>query len=62
MSDTLNHIQKTDPQVFQSMQLEWDRQQYGLEMIASENYAPRIVSDTLGTVMVSERQGSSRTH
>jgi glycine hydroxymethyltransferase len=43
----------TDPELFNILEKEKRRQRNSLVLIASENYAPRRVLDTLGTVMVS---------
>ena len=42
-----------DPELFDILEKEKRRQRNSLVLIASENYAPRRVLDTLGTVMVS---------
>ena len=41
----------TDPELFLILEKEKQRQRNSLVLIASENYAPRRVLDTLGTVM-----------
>ncbi len=38
MNPVMNFIQQDDPQVWSAIEDEIDRQQDGLEMIASENY------------------------
>ena len=43
----------TDPELFDILEKEKRRQRNSVVLIASENYAPRRVLDTLGTVMVS---------
>ena len=40
-------LQRTDPEVWQAIQAERDRQQQGLEMIASENYTSPAVMAAL---------------
>lgn len=43
-------IQKTDPEIFQTIKNEETRQMEGLELIASENYASAAVLEAMGTV------------
>ncbi|KAA0077352.1 serine hydroxymethyltransferase [Mycolicibacterium sp. P9-64] len=43
-----------DPEVAAFVDLELDRQQRGLEMIASENYAPRAVLEAQGSVLTNK--------
>jgi len=50
----LNHLQKTDPEVFASIGLETSRQKFGLEMIASENYASRAVMEAQGSIVTNK--------
>lgn len=50
----LNHLQKNDSEVAQWIDKELIRQQDGLEMIASENYASRAVMEAQGTVLTNK--------
>lgn len=43
-----------DPQVAEAMKNELDRQEYGLEMIASENYVSRAVLSAQGSVLTNK--------
>ncbi|MEA3273043.1 MAG: serine hydroxymethyltransferase [Patescibacteria group bacterium] len=45
-----SHVKKTDPAVFNLITGELDRQQNGLEMIPSENYASRAVLEAMGSI------------
>ena len=47
-------VEKTDPEVAKFLALETERQEYGLEMIASENYASRAVMEIQGTVLTNK--------
>lgn len=47
-------IAKTDPAVAEAMGKEMNRQEYGLEMIASENYVSRAVLDAQGSVLTNK--------
>ncbi len=47
-------LETNDPQVFKSIQKETQRQEYGLEMIASENYTSRAVMEAQGSVMTNK--------
>lgn len=50
----MNPIQQADPQVWQAIQGERHRQQDGLELIASENYASPAVMAAQGTVLTNK--------
>ena len=50
----LDHLKKTDPEVFDSVVAEARRQNDGLELIASENFVSRAVLEALGTVMTNK--------
>jgi glycine hydroxymethyltransferase len=50
----MNIIQQTDPEIWQAIQGERQRQQQGLEMIASENYASPAVMATQGSVLTNK--------
>ncbi len=47
-------LETQDPQVFSSIQKETERQEYGLEMIASENYTSKAVMEAQGSVMTNK--------
>src|SRR5437868_9619596 len=47
-------LQRTDPEVWQAIQDERDRQQQGLEMIASENYTSPAVMAAQGSVLTNK--------
>ncbi len=43
-----------DPSVFASIQKEWTREEEGLELIASENYASRAVLEAQGSILTNK--------
>ena len=47
-------IEDIDPQVHAMLQDEEDRQDHGVELIASENIVSRATLDALGTAMVNK--------
>ncbi len=47
-------IQIQDPEVFQALNLEISRQEYGLEMIASENYTSPAVMEAQGSLLTNK--------
>lgn len=47
-------LQSVDPQVFKSIEQELNRQEYGLEMIASENYVSKAVMEAQGSVLTNK--------
>lgn len=51
---TTTQLQKVDAQVFESIQRETDRQKYGLEMIASENYTSLAVMEAQGSILTNK--------
>lgn len=51
---TYNAIKKTDKEVLKAIKGELKRQEEGLEMIASENYASEAVIEALGTVFTNK--------
>ena len=48
------YLSKADPEVAKSLALETERQEFGLEMIASENYASRAVMEAQGSVLTNK--------
>lgn len=55
MNKILNrNLQKTDPEIFQWIKKEADRQEEGLEMIASENYTSSAVMQAQGSVLTNK--------
>jgi glycine hydroxymethyltransferase len=47
----VNFIKETDPAIYDAIEKEIDRQEYKLEMIASENYVSRAVMEAAGSVL-----------
>lgn len=47
-------LQSADPQLYGYIENETERQEYGLEMIASENYASRAVMEAQGTILTNK--------
>lgn len=47
-------LNKVDPEIAKYVQLETERQEYGLEMIASENYVSRAVMEAQGTILTNK--------
>jgi glycine hydroxymethyltransferase len=47
-------IEKNDPQLSKMIAQETERQEYGLEMIASENYASKAVMEAQGTILTNK--------
>ncbi len=50
----LKNVKKTDPEIFDICQNELKRQEIGLEMIASENYASTAVMEAQGSVLTNK--------
>lgn len=50
----MNHLKKTDPQIYDLVKLEEKRQKDVLEMIPSENYTSTAVIETLGSVLTNK--------
>lgn len=50
----MNHIQKQDPQVFQAIQDELQRQRTKIELIASENFVSEAVMEAQGSVLTNK--------
>ena len=51
---SLSPLAKVDPELFQSIQKEFQRQREGLEMIASENYTSLAVMEAQGSVLTNK--------
>lgn len=54
MHFNIDHVRKIDPEVAKAINLEFDRQQNKLEMIASENFTSRAVMEAQGTVLTNK--------
>jgi len=50
----LEHIRKIDPEVAKALDLEFERQQTHLELIASENFTSRAVMEAAGSVLTNK--------
>ncbi len=50
----LNHVKESDPEIFNAIERETHRQQFGLEMIASENYTSQAVMEAQGSVLTNK--------
>jgi len=50
----LEHLKKQDPKVFDSIELERDRQNNTIELIASENFVSKAVLETAGSVLTNK--------
>jgi glycine hydroxymethyltransferase len=50
----LNPLSMTDPEIFQTIQTESVREEDGLELIASENYASRAVMEAQGSILTNK--------
>ena len=54
MSFDLTHLKAVDPEIAQTLEDELHRQQFGLEMIASENFTSRAILETTGSVLTNK--------
>jgi glycine hydroxymethyltransferase len=54
MHFNIDHVRKIDPEVAKAIDLEFERQQNKLEMIASENFTSRAVMEAQGTVLTNK--------
>src|SRR4029077_1648302 len=52
--ELLVFLEKSDPEIAKYVKLETERQEYGLEMIASENYASKAVMEAQGTILTNK--------
>src|SRR3990167_5376714 len=50
----MNDISKTDPEIYALLKKELERQQYGLEMIPSENNVSKAVLQAMGSVFTNK--------
>ena len=50
----MEHLRKQDPEVIKAMQLELNRQQDNIELIASENIVSEAVMEAMGTVLTNK--------
>jgi len=48
------HLNSTDPEVYKFIQMEQERQEMGLELIASENYCSRAVMEAQGSCLTNK--------
>ena len=49
-----NDLKKIDPDIYQAIEQEIDRQEYKLELIASENYVSHAVMEAQGSVLTNK--------
>ena len=47
-------LKSTDPKIFNLIEQETQRQMYGLEMIASENYVSKSVLEAQGSILTNK--------
>ena len=50
----MEHLAKTDPEVFEAIVKEYERQFYNLEMIASENFTSLAVMEATGSILTNK--------
>ena len=50
----MSHISETDPQIAEALEKEAERQDYKLNLIASENYTSRAVMEAQGSIMTNK--------
>ena len=50
----MSYLEQQDPSVFVALRHEWQRQERGLELIASENYASPAVMEASGSVLTNK--------
>ncbi|HOQ40059.1 MAG TPA: serine hydroxymethyltransferase [Fervidobacterium sp.] len=48
------HVRQVDPEIYDVILKEWDRQEYGLELIASENFVSQAVMEAMGSVLTNK--------
>ncbi|SHH52117.1 serine hydroxymethyltransferase [Thermosipho atlanticus] len=49
-----NFVKQIDPEIYEVLLKEWERQEYGLELIASENFASLAVIETMGSLLTNK--------
>jgi glycine hydroxymethyltransferase len=54
MNNRLQNLSRVDPELAEFIRKELDRQEYGLEMIPSENYVSLAVLEAMGTVLTNK--------
>ena len=54
LADTIGFVASFDPAVAEMMKKELDRQEYGLELIASENFASPAVIAAMGSILTNK--------
>src|SRR5512138_1157769 len=54
LMNPLAHLREVDPEVYRAVRGELERQEHGLELIASENFVSRAVLEAAGTVMTNK--------
>lgn len=54
MSNFNQPLKESDPEIQYAINLEYERQRFGLEMIASENYASKAVLEAQGSVLTNK--------
>ena len=52
--DTIGMVASYDPEVAEMMQKELNRQEYGIELIASENFASPAVIAAMGSILTNK--------
>ena len=50
----MSYIEKIDPELFEAIEKEAERQEYKLNLIASENYASRAVMEAQGSILTNK--------
>src|SRR6185312_7269557 len=53
-NSAVNDLAKADPEIARIISAELDRQEYGLELIASENYVSKAVLEAQGSVLTNK--------
>jgi len=48
------NVKNTDPEIYEVLIKEWERQEYGLELIASENFASLAVIEAMGSLLTNK--------
>ncbi len=52
--DVMSYIEKIDPELYEAIKREAERQEYKLNLIASENYASRAVMEAQGSIFTNK--------